>query len=104
MPTSKPQFAPNLEPGTVVSPENHIVQKSKSAVLTLTAHGCWSLFLPPYSPDLDTIETAIPELKANLRRVGATTYGDLIAAIGQICDFFTPDECRNNVKATGYSP
>ena len=33
--------------------------------------GCWFLFLPPYSPDLNPIEMAFSKLKAHLRRIGA---------------------------------
>ncbi|WP_430472000.1 transposase [Thalassospira lucentensis] len=55
--------------------------------------GCWFLFLPPYSPDLNPIEQAFSKLKAHPRRIGARTYGDLVNAIGNICDIFEPNEC-----------
>ncbi|ARU01816.1 DDE superfamily endonuclease [Yoonia vestfoldensis] len=34
--------------------------------------GCWFLFLPPYSPDMNPIEMAFSKLKAHLRmmRIG----------------------------------
>ena len=56
------------------------------------AHGCWLLFLPASSPDLNPIEMAFSRLKAHLGRIGAGTFDQLIEAIGEICDLFTPDE------------
>jgi hypothetical protein len=39
--------------------------------------------------------------KAHLRRIGARTFDQLIHAIGEIFDLFTPDECWNVVAAAG---
>ena len=38
---------------------------------------------------------AFSKLKAHLRRIGPRTFDQLIEAIGEICDLFTPDECWN---------
>ena len=59
--------------------------------------------LPACSPDLNPIEMAFPKLKSHLRRIGARTFDQLIEAIGDICDLFTPDECRNFFHAAGYT-
>ena len=48
-------------------------------------------------------DTATRMLKAHLRRIGARTFDQLIEAIGEICDLFTPDECRNFFHAAGYT-
>ena len=40
-----------------------------------------------------SIGMAFSRLKAHLGRIGAGTFDQLIKAIGEICDFFTPDEC-----------
>ena len=56
------------------------------------AHGCWLLFLPASSPDLNPIGMAFSRLKAHLGRIGAGTLDQLIEAIGDICNLFTPDE------------
>jgi hypothetical protein len=50
----------------------------------------WFLFLPQYSPDLNPIEMAFAKLKAHLRNVAARTFDSLIAAIGNICDLYSP--------------
>ncbi len=97
------QLAPALEPGTVVILDNLSTHKSVEAERILRERGCWLLFLPPYSPDMNPIEMAFSKLKAHLRRIGARTFDDLIKAIGQICDFFSPEECWNFFEAAGYA-
>ena len=57
----------------------------------------------PYSPDLNPIEMALSKLKAYLCRIGTRTFDQLIEAIGDICDLFTPDECWNFFEAAGYA-
>lgn len=97
------QLAPVLAPGTVVILDNLAPHKSVVAENALNARGCWFLFLPAYSPDLNPIEMAFSKLKAHLRRIGARTFDELIKALGDICDLFQPQECRNFLKAAGYA-
>ena len=47
------QLAPVLEPRTVVICDNLAVHKNPKAAQALKDKGCWFLFLPPYSPDLN---------------------------------------------------
>jgi transposase len=68
----------------------------------LKDHRCWLLPLPAYSPDLNPIEMAFSKLKAHLRRIGATTCDAVIAALGDICSLFTPNECLNYLAHAGY--
>jgi len=96
------QLAPLLSPGTVVILDNLSTHKSPRAAGALRQRQSWFLFLPPYSPDLNPIEQAFSKLKAHLRRIGARTYDDLIAAIGDVCALFDPTECRNFFRAAGY--
>jgi transposase len=96
------QLAPALEPGTVVILDNFSTHKSTTAAQALKARGCWFLFLPPYSPDLNPIEMAFSKLKAHLRRIGARTFDELFAALGDICNLFEPQECWNFLQAAGY--
>lgn len=97
------QLAPRLNPRTVVILDNLSTHKSPRAAKALKDRGCWFLFLPPYSPDLNPIEQAFAKLKAHLRRIGARTYDALIEAVGDICDLFKPDECLNFFRAAGYA-
>ena len=97
------QLAPALEPRTVVILDNLATQRNVAAVHTLKNRGCWFLFLPPYSPDLNPMEMAFSKLKAHLRKIGARTFDQLFNAIGDICDMFSPQECRNYLQAAGYA-
>ena len=91
-----------IAPGTVVILDNLATHRNKEAAQALRDHGCWFLYLPPYSPDLKPIELAYSKLKAHLRRIGARTFTEVFEAIGSICDLYEPTECSNYFKAAGY--
>jgi transposase len=76
--------------------------KSAAAEATIRARGAWLVFLPPYSPDLNPIEMAFAKLKALLRDRAIRTVDALWRTIGEICDLFSPQECRNYFAAAGY--
>ena len=92
---------PEIEPGTVVILDNLATHRNKEAEAALRAHGCWFLFLPPYSPDLNPIEMAFSKLKAHLRRIGARSFPGLFKALSEICDLYTPQECWNHFQQAG---
>lgn len=94
-------LVPELEPGTVVILDNLPTHKCAEAAKIMQDAGCWFLFLPPYSPDLNPIEMAFSKLKAHLRRIGARNFTDMFNALSEICDLYTVDECRNYFKAAG---
>jgi transposase len=98
------QLAPTLKPGDVVILDNLASHKSERAQAVLKERGAWFLFLPPYSPDLNPIEMASAKLKAHLRRIGARTIDALWRAVGDICDLYSPAECRSYLRAAGYAP
>ena len=98
------QLAPALNPGTVVVLDNLSTHKVRTAADALRRVGCWFLFLPAYSPDLNPIEMAFAKLKAHLRRIGARTFDDLLAALGDICAMFDPGECWNYLRHAGCAP
>jgi transposase len=97
------QLAPALQPRTVVILDNLATHKNVAAAQALKDRKCWFLFLPPYRPDRNPIEMAFSKLKAHLRRTGARTFEQLLDAIGDICELFTPDECWNYMLAAGYA-
>ena len=96
------QLAPTLQPGDIVILDNLPAHKSAPAEAAIRAKGAWLLFLPPYSPDLNPIEMAFAKLKTLLRARAIRTIDALWRAIGEICDLFSPQECRNNFAAAGY--
>ena len=63
------QLAPNLRAGDIVVMDNLNVHKSPAAIEAIRAVGATVLFLPPYSPEYNPIETAWAKLKEILRRL-----------------------------------
>jgi transposase len=96
------QLAPTLRKGDVVILDKLAAHKSPAADNAIRAKGAWTLFLPPYSPDLNPIELAFAKLKTLLRKKAVRTIDALWRAIGDICDLFPPAECRNYFAAAGY--
>jgi transposase len=96
------QLAPTLSAGDVVILDNLAAHKSPKAEAAIKARGAWMLFLPPYSPDLNPIEMAFSKLKANLRARAIRTIDSLWQAIGDICNLYSPAECKNYFNAAGY--
>ncbi len=97
------QLAPTLSKGDVVVMDNLSSHKGPRVTEIIQDHGAWPLFLPPYSPDLNPIELAFAKLKELLRKQGARTIEALWQAIGDICGLFTPDECWNFFRHSGYA-
>lgn len=95
---------PEMEPGTVVICDNLATNKNAEAAAVLKKHGCWFLYLPPYSPDLNPVEQAFSKLKAHLRRIGVRTFDQMFHALTEVCDLFTSEECRNYFQEAGYAP
>src|SRR5471030_990251 len=96
------QLAPTLKKGDIVILDNLPAHKSPAAEQAIRERGARLLFLPPYSPDLNPIEMAFAKLKAHLRARAISTIDALWRAIGEICDLFSPHECRNYFVAAGY--
>jgi transposase len=64
--------------------------------------GAKLLFLPKYSPDLNPIEQVFAKLKHLIRKAAARTIDAVCAAIGEALPAFTPKECANYLKNSGY--
>ena len=48
------------------------------------------------------MEMAFSKPEAHLRRIGARNCADMFDALTEIRDLYSPQECRNDFKATGY--
>ena len=64
--------------------------------------GAKLFFLPKYSPDLNPIEQVFAKFKHLLRKAAARTLETVLAAIGELLDAYTPEECANYLKNAGY--
>ena len=93
---------PVLRPGDIVVLDNLGSHKSKAVRQLIRSVGAKLFFLPKYSPDLNPIEQVFAKLKHLLRKAAARTVDAVCAAIGQTLDTFTPEECANYLKNSGY--
>lgn len=96
------QLVPTLRPGDVVVMDNLSSHKRSEVKTAIEAVGATLRYLPPYSPDLNPIEKAFAKLKARLRAAGKRTVHELEDYLGELCDAFAPDECRNYFRSCGY--
>ena len=95
-------LVPTLTRGDIVIMDNLSSHKVAGVRQAIEAAGASVLYLPSYSPDLNPIEQAFAKLKALLRAKALRTLEALWNAIGNIVSCFTPTECANFLRHTGY--
>ena len=100
--TSRRSSLPTLKPGDIVIMDNLGSHKGKAVRELIRSVGAKLFFLPKYSPDLNPIEQVFAKLKHLLRKA-ARTVEAVCAAIGQLLQAFTPEECANYFKNAGYA-
>lgn len=96
------ELAPTLRPGDIVVLDNLNVHKVTGARRAIESRGAELWFLPPYSPDLNPIETVFSKFKQLLRGAGERTMETLWRACGTLLDAFSESECRNHIRHCGY--
>jgi len=95
---------PTLRPGDIVIMDNLASHKGKIIRRLIRSLGAKLLFLPKYSPDLNPIEQVFAKLKHLPRKAAARTVQTVCAAIGKLLAAFTPEECANYFRNSGYAP
>jgi len=95
-------LAPALRPGDVVVLDNLGSHKVAGVREAITRAGATLLYLPPYSPDLNTIEKLFSKLKALLRKAATRTVEALWDEIGELLKTLSPQECANYFSSCGY--
>ena len=95
-------LVPTLRPGDIVVVDNLGSHKGKAIRRAIRAADAKLFFLPKYSPDLNPIEQVFSKLKHLLRKAAARTIEAICACIGQILGTYTPQECANYFKNSGY--
>ena len=96
-------LVPTLAPGDIVIMDNLGSHKGRPVRRAIRAAGAKLFFLPPYSPDLNPIEQVFAKLKELLRKADERSVEDTWRRIGTILDAFSPNECANYIRNSGYA-
>jgi len=94
-------LAPTLEPGDIVIMDNLSSHKVDGIQQTIETAGAALRYLPPYSPDLNSIEKAFAKLKAFIRKAAGRTYDTPFHALVDAISRFKTAEFQNYFCAAG---
>ena len=94
-------LAPRLRVGDVVVMDNLSPHKASGVREAIEAAGATLRYLPPYSPDLNSIEPMWSKMKGVLRSVGARSVEALHKAIGSALATVTPGDCLGFFRGCG---
>jgi transposase len=95
-------LVPTLKPGDVVIMDNLGSHRGKAVRKAIRAVAARLVFLPKYSPDLNPIEQVFSKLKHLLRKAQARSHDALLSATAELLDTYTPSECANYLRNSGY--
>ena len=95
-------LVPTLRQGDIVILDNLGSHKAAAVRKAIRAVGAKLFFLPAYSPDLNPIEQVFAKLKHLLRKAAERSKEAVWRKIGTLLDKFTPKECENYLKNSGY--
>lgn len=96
-------LAPTLKPGDLVIMDNLNSHKGAAVRRIIRQAGARVFLLPKYSNDLNPIEQVFAKLKHLLRKEAARTREAVCNAIGRLLESFTPAECSNYFRNSGYA-
>jgi transposase len=96
-------LCPKLRPGDVVIMDNLSAHKVAGIRERIEACGARLLYLPPYSPDLNSIEKAWFKLKQFLRAAKARTAEALDQAVTEALKTITPENAAAWFRHCGYA-
>ena len=96
------QLVPTLSKDDIVVMDNLSSHKVVGVREAIEAVGAKIAYLPPYSPDLNPIETVFSKFKTLLRKAAHRTVESLWKACGELIDAFSEPECRNHIRHCGY--
>jgi transposase len=93
-------WCPTLKPGDVVIAGNPSSHEVAGVVEAIEVVGATLVHLPPYSPNLNPIETFFAKPKALLRKAAKRTAKALWTEIGDVLE--SPEECSHYFHSAGY--
>jgi transposase len=95
-------LAPTLRKGRVVVMDNLSAHKGERIRQLIEERGCFLIYLPSYSPDLNPIEEAFSKIKRLVRKAEARTKEALLEAIGWALSAVTSADARGFFEHCGY--
>ena len=95
-------LAPTLRPGDIVVMDNLNSHKVAGVREALESVGAQAVYLPPYSPDLNPIETVFSKFKWLVRSQSRRTIDSLWKLCGEVSQRFPEPECRRHFQHAGY--
>ena len=95
-------LVPTLRPRDLVIMDNLASHKVAGVRNAIEQTGAEVVYLPPYSPDLNPIETVFSKFKWLIRSQSRRTVDALWTLCGDVTQQFSEPECRNHFKHAGY--
>jgi transposase len=95
-------LVPTLGHGDIVVMDNLASHKVAGIRQAIEHVGAEVAYLPPYSPDLNPIETVFSKFKWFVRSQAQRSMEALWNLCGQVAKQFHETECRNHFKHCGY--
>jgi putative transposase len=96
-------LVPTLKPRDVAIVDNLGSHKAKAMRQAIRAVGARLVFLPKYSPDLNSIEQVFAKFKTLLRKAEARTYDAVAKAAADVLTQYNPEECEACIRNAGYA-
>ena len=94
---------PHLNGDSVLVMDNMKLRHAKAVKNLLDSSGVRSIYLPPYSPDLDSIEKLWSKVKSFLCKFKSRTLDALPNAIRRAFQTVSPSDCSGWFHSCGYS-
>ena len=93
---------PTLRPGDIVVIDNLGSHKGKAVRQLIRSAGAKLFFLPKYSPDLNPDRTGLRQAQTSAQKGSRPNSRGGVRRNGQALQAFTPEECANYLKNSGY--
>lgn len=97
------ELLPKLRAGDLVVMDNLNAHKNVAAIAAIRGIGADVLFLPPYSPEYNPIESAWAKLKDALRRLETTSRDAFDRAVAWAMTAVTTSDIREWTAHAGYA-
>ena len=95
-------LVPQLRLGDIVIMDNLSAHHTPQVAELIRQTGAGLLYLPPYSPDMNSIEKLWSKLKAYLRKLRVLTLDALEQVLQAAFSCVTASDCRNWFACSGY--